>query len=71
MNDDQVRGNWKQFIGNVREKWGHLTDNEILESEGKQDYLVGKIQERYGKTKDMAMEEVNSFLKTLNNKGNK
>lgn len=65
MNDEQIKGNWKQIKGNLKEKWGKLTDNEIIESEGKRDFLAGKIQERYGKTKDSALEELNEFFKTL------
>lgn len=65
MNEDQIKGNWKQIKGNIKEKWGHLTENEILESEGKRDYLIGLIQERYGKSKDGALEEVNNFFETL------
>jgi uncharacterized protein YjbJ (UPF0337 family) len=65
MNEDQIKGNWKQIKGNIKEKWGHLTDNEIIESEGRRDFLAGKIQERYGKTKDAALEELNEFFKTL------
>ena len=29
MNWDQVKGNWKQFRGKVKEQWGHLTDDEL------------------------------------------
>lgn len=71
MNDDQLKGNWKQVMGAFKQKWGQLTDDDILESEGRQAFLVGKIQERYGKTKDAAFKEVNDFLKTLNSKVDK
>ena len=66
MNWDQVQGNWEQFKGKVREKWGRLTDDDIGVVRGKRDQLVGKIQERYGFMKDRAEEEVNSFLKSCN-----
>lgn len=65
MNEDQIKGNWKQIKGNLKEKWGKLTDDEIIESDGRADFLAGKIQERYGKTKDMALEEVNAFFKSF------
>ena len=51
MNWDQVAGNWKQFKGQVKEKWGKLTDDDLDVVAGKRDQLVGKIQERYGITK--------------------
>lgn len=46
MNWDQVAGNWKQFKGHVKEKWGKLTDDYLDVIEGKQDQLVGRLQER-------------------------
>src|ERR1700751_3270197 len=54
MNWDRVEGNWKQFAGKVKEKWGKLTDDDITVINGKQDQLVGRIQERYGVAKDEA-----------------
>lgn len=54
MNKDEVGGNWKQFKGTVKEKWGKLTDDDMTIIEGKRDQLVGKIQERYGYAKDQA-----------------
>ena len=54
MNWDQVAGNWKQFKGHVREKWGKLTDDDLDVVAGKRDQLIGKIQERYGITKEEA-----------------
>lgn len=65
MNEDQIKGNWKQIKGQLKEKWGKLTDDEITQSEGRTDILAGKIQERYGQTKDAALKEVNEFFKTI------
>jgi uncharacterized protein YjbJ (UPF0337 family) len=45
---NQVEGNWNQFRGLVKEKWNDLTDDEIEQMQGRQDRIVGKIQERYG-----------------------
>ena len=65
MNWDQIEGNWKQFKGNIQAKWGELTDDDIDVAKGNREVLEGKIQERYGKTKQEAREEVNSFLNGL------
>ncbi len=54
MNEDIVSGNWKQVAGKIKAKWGKLTDNEIQEAEGNSEYLIGKLQERYGLDKDQA-----------------
>ncbi|HUP45510.1 MAG TPA: CsbD family protein [Thermoanaerobaculia bacterium] len=48
---DQIKGNWKQLKGKVREKWGLLTDDDLEHIAGHKDRLVGKIQERYGEAK--------------------
>lgn len=61
MNKDEASGNWKQFKGKMKEKWGKLTDDEMQVIEGKRDQLVGKIQERYGSTKDEAEREVTDW----------
>ena len=47
----QVKGNWKQFKGYIKEKWNMLTDDEIEEMEGRRERIIGKIQERYGEAK--------------------
>ena len=62
MNWDEVQGNWKQFTGKVKEKWGQLTDDDLTQINGRRDQLEGKIQERYGYGKDQAKKEVDEFL---------
>ena len=61
MNKDEIGGNWKQFKGKAKEKWGKLTDDDMTVIEGKRDQLVGKIQERYGYAKDQAEKEVKDW----------
>jgi uncharacterized protein YjbJ (UPF0337 family) len=63
MNRDQAAGKWKQFRGRVKEQWGDLTDDELDKAEGNRDYLIGKVQERYGLSK----EEVQRRLNELDN----
>src|SRR3954466_13545327 len=62
MNWDRIEGNWKQVAGKVKEKWGKLTEDDITVIGGKQDQLVGRIQERYGIAKDEAERQVNSWM---------
>jgi uncharacterized protein YjbJ (UPF0337 family) len=66
MNWDQVEGKWIQVKGQVREKWGKLTDSDLEVIAGKRDQLVGRIQERYGIAKEVAEEQADSFAKQLN-----
>ena len=54
MNWDRAEGNWKQISGRVKEQWGKLTDDVLVQIAGKRDQLVGKIQETYGIGRDEA-----------------
>ena len=62
MNWDQIEGDWKQFKGKIKEKWGKLTDDELNTIEGKRDRLAGKIQEKYGIVKEEAEKQLHEFL---------
>jgi uncharacterized protein YjbJ (UPF0337 family) len=66
MNWDQVKGNWMQFKGKIREKWGKLTDNDLEQVAGKKDQLVGRIQERYGLAKDEAERQFDQWCNSCN-----
>ena len=64
MNWDIVRGDWKQFSGKVKEKWGNLTDDDLIAINGRREQLEGKLQERYGYAKDKAKQEIDDWSKT-------
>jgi uncharacterized protein YjbJ (UPF0337 family) len=66
MNWDRVEGNWKQFKGQIQQKWGNLTNDDLDVIEGKRTELSGRLQQRYGMAKDAAEREIDSWLKTLN-----
>src|SRR5262252_4515605 len=66
MNWDQIEGKWKQVSGNFREKWGRLTDDDLIAINGRRDQLVGKVQERYGLAKEAAEKQVDEFIRTFN-----
>jgi uncharacterized protein YjbJ (UPF0337 family) len=68
MNTEQLKGNWNQLKGQIKEKWGDLTDDQIEAAKGNCDLLVGKIIEVYGVGKEAAQEQVNKFLKHINKK---
>lgn len=65
MNVDEIQGSWNQVIGKVREQWGRLTEDELVRSEGRIEYLTGVLQEKYGKTKDEAKKELEEFFGRL------
>jgi uncharacterized protein YjbJ (UPF0337 family) len=63
MNSDIFKGKWKQLRGQIQQKWGDLTDDDLDRIEGAQTEFEGVLQERYGYTKERAKQEVDSFLK--------
>ena len=63
MNWDIIEGKWEQVKGSVKEKWGDLTDDDLTQIAGKKDKLAGKLQEKYGWTKDQAEAEINDYFK--------
>jgi uncharacterized protein YjbJ (UPF0337 family) len=65
MNWDQVEGKWKQYTGEIKAKWGKLTDDDLTVIRGKRDQLAGKIQERYGIAKDQAESQIDEFTRNL------
>ena len=64
MNENTIKGNWKQVKGHVQKKWGDLTDDELDQIDGNRKILAGKIQEKYGKAQDEAEKEIEEFEKT-------
>ena len=61
MNWDQIKGDWKQFRGRIKQQWGELTDDDLDVIDGVRDELVGKLQSRYGYAKERAEREINTF----------
>ena len=61
----QIAGNWKQLKGKAKQQWGELTDDELIIIEGNRDLLIGKIQKRYGISKEEAEQQVDNWANTL------
>jgi uncharacterized protein YjbJ (UPF0337 family) len=61
MNEDTIKGNWKQFTGKIKEQWGKLTDDDLDVVAGKRDQLLGRLQERHGLAKDAAEKELKDW----------
>jgi uncharacterized protein YjbJ (UPF0337 family) len=65
MNWDQVKGNWKQVKGKAQQVWGDFTDDELDVMEGKREELVGRLQTKYGYTKERAEQEADDWVRKL------
>ncbi|MCX5592410.1 CsbD family protein [Alcaligenes endophyticus] len=61
MNEDTIKGKWKQLSGKIQAQWGKLTNDDMDVAEGNTEYLVGKIQERYGIKREEAEKQVRDF----------
>ena len=61
MNSDIAEGKWRQVKGSVKEKWGKLTDDDLQEVNGRFEKFCGKMQERYGMSREEAEDEFNRF----------
>ena len=52
MNAIEVKGNWNEQKGKLKQKFAALTDNDLMFVEGKKDEMLGKLQTKLGKTKE-------------------
>ncbi|MCY1537238.1 hypothetical protein D3C87_1597250 [compost metagenome] len=55
---DKLKGNWNIVKGNLKQQWANLTDDDLLYEEGKEDELMGRLQQKTGETK----EKINEFI---------
>jgi uncharacterized protein YjbJ (UPF0337 family) len=65
VNWDRIEGNWKQFQGKIKEKWGELTSDDLDRIAGKKDQLVGALQVRKGIAREQAEREVQEWTRGL------
>ena len=57
----KIKGTWNETKGKLKQKYGQLTDDDLVFEEGKEDELLGRLQQRLGKTK----EEVREYIEKL------
>jgi uncharacterized protein YjbJ (UPF0337 family) len=62
MNEDIIKGKWNELKGEAKKKWGKLTDDDLMITEGHKEKMVGVLQTKYGYAKEKAEEEYHSFL---------
>ena len=54
----QIKGSWNEVKGKLKQKYGQLTDDDLMFAEGKEDELLGRLQKRVGRTKDQLRAEI-------------
>jgi uncharacterized protein YjbJ (UPF0337 family) len=57
----KMKGNWNVLKGKLKQQFGNLTDNDLIFVEGKEEELVGRLQQKIGKTK----QEIRDMLARL------
>ena len=54
----EIKGSWNEVKGKLKQKYAHLTDNDRLFVEGKDDELLGRVQKAIGRIKDEIRAEI-------------
>jgi uncharacterized protein YjbJ (UPF0337 family) len=65
MNTDIVKGKWNQVKGQLKQRWARLTDDDITYIEGNLQEAGGRLQQRYGYTREQAQREWEEFVRTV------
>lgn len=65
MDNNVLKGKWLQIKGEAKKQWGQLTDDDLDVIDGEKDKLVGKLQERYGHSKDDAEAEYRNWEQSI------
>jgi uncharacterized protein YjbJ (UPF0337 family) len=65
MNKDIFKGKWKEMRGQLKERWGKLTDDELEQANGNAEQIVGLLQQKYGYTREAAEEEFNRRIEDV------
>jgi uncharacterized protein YjbJ (UPF0337 family) len=60
---DSLLGKWHEIKGQVRQRWGKLTEDDLTRLSGKTEELAGVLQQRYGYGKAQAEIEINDWLR--------
>lgn len=58
----KMKGNWNEIKGKIKQRYADLTDDDLLYTEGEEDVLLGRLQQKLGKTKEEFESEMDSFL---------
>jgi len=62
---DEIAGRWTRFSRDVKKKWDRLTDDEVMQINGRREILAGKIQEKYGIAVEAANKQIDAWAAKL------
>ena len=58
MNRETFKGQWMEFKGKIKQQWGKLTDDDLDQIQGNYEMLIGRLMERYGRSREEIEKEV-------------
>jgi uncharacterized protein YjbJ (UPF0337 family) len=61
MDTLQIKGKWNELKGKLKQQYADLTDDDLLYEEGQEDKLIGKLQQKLGKTREEVVELLKSY----------
>lgn len=61
MDKLSIKGNWNELKGKVKQAYASLTDDDLTYAEGQEDQLLGRIQQKTGKTREELVSWINSL----------
>ena len=61
MNKLRFKGSWNEIKGKLKQQYGHLTDDDLVFAEGKEDELLGRLQKKLGKSKEEVRQMIEKF----------
>lgn len=67
MSDLNIKGNWNELKGKLKQKYGDLTDDDLTYVEGKEDEFLGNLQKKLGKSRDEVAGEIRGMINNKNN----
>ena len=57
----EIKGNWNEIKGKLKQKYAQLTDDDLAFAQGKEEELLGRLQQRLGKDKEELRREIEGF----------
>ena len=61
MNEFTIKGNWNEIKGKLKQKYGQLTDDDLVFAHGKEDELLGRLQKKLGRTKEQIRDDISQL----------
>lgn len=62
MNEQMIKGKWKEIKGEIQKTWGKITGDEIEQTQGNMKSISGLIQQKYGMAKDEASQKLDDLV---------